>query len=68
MNTTLTENVDFYFNEHGLMVLTEKYHLDRGHCCGNGCYHCPYQFDAVPEPLKTHILSNIEQNNSTDID
>ncbi|MDX5339042.1 MAG: DUF5522 domain-containing protein [Cyclobacteriaceae bacterium] len=33
---------DYYFNESGLMVFTEKYHLKRGHCCGSGCKHCPY--------------------------
>jgi hypothetical protein len=26
----------------GLFVLTAQYLLDRGHCCGNGCRHCPY--------------------------
>ncbi|UZD24750.1 DUF5522 domain-containing protein [Algoriphagus halophytocola] len=33
---------DYYFMENGLMVFTEKYHLKRGYCCGNGCKHCPY--------------------------
>jgi hypothetical protein len=33
---------DYYFNESGLMVFTESYHLKRGHCCGSGCKHCPY--------------------------
>jgi hypothetical protein len=33
---------DYYFNEDGLMVFTEQYHLRRGHCCGNGCMHCPF--------------------------
>jgi hypothetical protein len=33
---------EFYF-ERGLMVFTEAHHLRRGHCCGNGCRHCPYQ-------------------------
>ncbi|MCC6437429.1 MAG: hypothetical protein IT196_20535 [Acidimicrobiales bacterium] len=26
----------------GLFVLTAAYLLDRGHCCGAGCRHCPY--------------------------
>jgi len=26
----------------GLFVLTARYLRDRGHCCGNGCRHCPY--------------------------
>ncbi|QYH41271.1 MULTISPECIES: DUF5522 domain-containing protein [Algoriphagus] len=33
---------DYYLNEQGLMVFTEKYHLKRGYCCGSGCKHCPY--------------------------
>ncbi|MEP0714024.1 DUF5522 domain-containing protein [Algoriphagus sp.] len=33
---------DFYFNQQGHMVFTEKFHLKRGYCCGNGCRHCPY--------------------------
>jgi hypothetical protein len=37
------EGEDFYYNEQGFIVLTSKYHLDRGHCCGNGCRHCPYE-------------------------
>ncbi len=24
------------------IVFTAQYHLRRGHCCGNGCRHCPY--------------------------
>ncbi|HEX8638938.1 MAG TPA: DUF5522 domain-containing protein [Pyrinomonadaceae bacterium] len=36
------ENVDYYF-ENGLMVLTEHFLKKRGHCCKNGCRHCPYQ-------------------------
>jgi len=34
---------DFYFDQNGLMVFTVAYHLRRGHCCGSGCRHCPYQ-------------------------
>ncbi|PYT00126.1 MAG: TlyA family rRNA (cytidine-2'-O)-methyltransferase [Acidobacteria bacterium] len=40
-SSQLVENIDYYF-EHGLMVMTAKYLLDRGYCCGNGCRHCPY--------------------------
>jgi len=35
---------DYYFNEQGLMVFTEKYHRKRGYCCKNGCKHCPYGY------------------------
>jgi hypothetical protein len=38
------------------VVLTEKYHLAKGVCCGNGCKHCPYQFINVPEPKRSKLL------------
>jgi hypothetical protein len=53
MKQQLVEGVDFYYDEHGLMVLTEKFHLEKGFCCGNGCRHCPYDYEAVPEPSRT---------------
>jgi hypothetical protein len=39
------EGVHFYYNDEGLMVLTEFYHKSRGHCCESGCLHCPYGFE-----------------------
>jgi hypothetical protein len=39
------------------MVLTESYHLERGYCCGNGCRHCPFDFDCVPEPKRSDLLN-----------
>ena len=50
------ENIHYYFNEQGLIVLTERFHLDRGYCCGNGCKHCPYEYQNVPEPKRTQLL------------
>jgi len=58
----LKEGTDFYFNEQGLMVLTEKYHRDRGYCCGNGCRHCPFDYESVPEPRRQELLSQREGN------
>ncbi|HWB27899.1 MAG TPA: DUF5522 domain-containing protein [Chitinophagaceae bacterium] len=58
MSKTLVENIDYYFNKDGLMVLTEKYLLDRGYCCGNGCKHCPYNYEAVPEPRRSELREN----------
>jgi hypothetical protein len=52
----LTEGIDYYYNEDGYVVLTEKYHLDKGYCCGNGCKHCPYNFENVPEPRRSELL------------
>lgn len=36
-----TENVHYYL-EGERIVFTEQFHLERGHCCGTGCRHCPY--------------------------
>ncbi len=55
----LIEGVDFYYNEDGFLVFTEKFHLQKGICCGNGCKHCPYDFKNVPEP-KRYELMNIQ--------
>ena len=56
MKEKLTEGEDFYFDHEGFMVLTAKYHLERGNCCGNGCRHCPYDHINVPAntPTETH--------------
>jgi hypothetical protein len=57
MQKQLVEGIDFYYNEQGLMVLTEKYHLEKGYCCGNGCRHCPFKYEAVPEPKRSELLA-----------
>ncbi|MEX0813515.1 MAG: DUF5522 domain-containing protein [Chitinophagales bacterium] len=44
MAEKLVEGEDYYINENGLFVFTEKYHLKRGYCCKNSCKHCPYGF------------------------
>ncbi len=54
----LLEGVDFYFNELGFMVFTSKYHLERGFCCGNGCRHCPFNYEGVAEPKRSELLQN----------
>jgi hypothetical protein len=58
----LIEGEDFYYNEQGLMVLTEAFHLKRGFCCGNGCKHCPYHFENVPEPRRTELRAKSAKN------
>ena len=58
----LTEGIDFYYNEQGYMVLTEKYHLEKGFCCGNGCTHCPYHYINVAEPKRTVLLLKFNNN------
>ncbi|RZM18889.1 MAG: hypothetical protein EOO88_39570 [Pedobacter sp.] len=60
----LIEGIDYYLNEEGLMVLTKKFHLDRGYCCGKGCLHCPFQYESVPEPQRSILLA--EREKSTD--
>jgi len=61
METELIENVDFYYDDSGFMVLTEHYHETRGYCCGHGCRHCPYNYESVPEPKKSLILAQQQQ-------
>jgi hypothetical protein len=56
MNQVLTEGVDYYLDEKGLMTFTAKYLLERGYCCGNGCKNCPYEYEAVKEPRRAELL------------
>lgn len=57
MKKPLEENIDFYYNEQGYVVLTEKYHRERGFCCGNGCLHCPFDYENVPEDKRSRLLA-----------
>jgi hypothetical protein len=54
----LIEGIHFYVNKEGYMVFTEKYHLEKGFCCGMGCLHCPYKYENVPEPRRSLLLSS----------
>jgi len=58
----LVEGEDFYYNEDGYIVLTEKYHLLRGTCCGNRCKHCPYEYCNVPENKIKDLPDNLAIN------
>lgn len=45
-NIQVLPNEDnFYYSKEGLIIFTEKYHLDRGYCCESKCKHCPYGFN-----------------------
>jgi hypothetical protein len=53
----LAEGVHYYINDEGYTVLTKQYHLEKGSCCGNRCLHCPYNYENVPEHLRSDFLS-----------
>ena len=53
----IKENEDFYYNEQGYKVFTEKFHLKRGYCCKSGCRHCQYGYDK-----KTDTFRKISKN------
>lgn len=53
----LIEGIDYYLNEEGLVVLSAKFLLDRGYCCGRGCRNCPYNYEKVTEPRRAHLLA-----------
>ncbi len=60
MKKKLVEGQDFYFNDHGYMVLTARYHLEKGTCCGNGCLHCPFDYKNVPEPRRSQLQEQLK--------
>lgn len=66
MNEILKEGEDFYYAENGFLVFTEAYHLKKGYCCGNGCRHCPYDYEAVPEPRRTDLLTRLNNKKSAE--
>jgi len=57
----LIEGIHFYINQDGYIVLTEKYHLEKGFCCGMGCLHCPYNYENVKEPDRSFLVD--QKNN-----
>lgn len=52
MREQVQEGVDYYINDDGFLVFTEKYLLKRGVCCGNACKHCPYDHINVKKDNK----------------
>jgi hypothetical protein len=62
MKQELVEGEDYYVNKEGLLVFTEKFLLDRGYCCGSGCEHCPYNYEAVPQPNRSQLLKKRSKN------
>jgi hypothetical protein len=57
MKQELVESEDYYLDERGLLVFTDKFLLERGYCCGSGCRHCPYDYEAVPQPKRSDLLA-----------
>jgi hypothetical protein len=66
MKKKLIEGEHFYYNEQGYMVLTAKYHLENGTCCGNGCLNCPYDHIKVPEPKRSELRAALALSTVTD--
>ena len=64
MPDELKEGEDYYYNEDGYFVFTEKYHLEKGYCCGFGCKHCPYDYENVPEPRRSELKSQRNENSN----
>jgi Family of unknown function (DUF5522) len=63
MKKQLQEGQDFYYNELGYMVLTSRYHLEKGKCCGNGCLNCPFDYIMVPQPRRAELLKKRDDEN-----
>jgi hypothetical protein len=66
MKQELIEGEDYYVNEEGLLVFTAKFLLHRGYCCGSGCKHCPYNYEAVPQPKRAELLKKRKENSTKD--
>jgi len=55
--TQPVKDEDYYILPDGRYVMTAAYLLKRGYCCGNGCMHCPYNYQNVPEPKRSRLLA-----------
>ncbi len=62
----MQEGLHYYMNEDGLLTFTATYLLQRGYCCGRGCRHCPYDYEAVPEPRRTVLLQSRKDKHNPD--
>ena len=58
----MEQGIDYYFNEQGLMVFTEAYHLKRGFCCKNKCRHCPWKYGRTKSVRMTGSIKPNEGN------
>jgi hypothetical protein len=47
----------YFYIENGKYVFTKEFHLNRGHCCGNQCRHCPF-FPAYKKGNTTIFIDN----------
>lgn len=63
MKITLKENEDYYLLPDGKLVFSAAYLLKRKVCCGNGCFHCPYEYMNVKEPYKSNLLQQRKKLN-----
>ena len=54
------KNEDYYINQDGYRIFTEKYHLKRGYCCKSGCKHCPYGYDKKTDTFRQISKINIK--------
>jgi hypothetical protein len=61
----MIKEVDYYIDLEGMWVFTEAYHEARGYCCGQACKHCPFEYEAVPEPNKTIALTKRASHQNT---
>ena len=59
------EGIDYVIDGAGNLVMTADYLRRRGHCCGNGCRHCPYDFERVPEPRRRTLLAKRDSHDPT---
>lgn len=54
---------DYYLNEKGHLVFTASFLKRRGYCCGNGCLHCPYDYEGVRDKnLQQQLKSKMARN------
>jgi len=59
MKKEFIEGVHYYL-ENGKVIMTAKYLLERGACCGNNCVNCPYE----PKAIKGNKVHKVAKNDT----
>jgi len=58
----MEEGIDYIILPDGKLVFTAHYLKNRGYCCGFGCRNCPYHYMNVPEPERSRLLTQKNQD------
>ncbi|MDC1174777.1 DUF5522 domain-containing protein [Bacteriovoracaceae bacterium] len=66
-NDPLKEGIDYIIDTNGRWVFTEKFLLQRGHCCESACQNCPYDYSSKVDPNIPSELQKPWENETIEV-